>query len=168
MPEDARAIANFLLSLAWSRGLEVSHLQLQKILFFAHAWHLGKYGEPLIGQPFEAWQYGPVVRVVYDQLKRFRSDSVREKLTKIDVQTGGVIEARASFSEEKTQFLIDLFEYYHSFHPYNLVDLTHERDGPWDKVWRKAGDGAVAGMAIPNESIKLWILRAGGNGVRPL
>jgi uncharacterized phage-associated protein len=138
---------------------------LQKILFFVHAWHLGKYDEPLIGQPFEAWQYGPVVRVVYDQLKKYKSGSVTEKLMKLDVQTGSMVEARADFLDEKARFLRHLFEYYHGFHPYNLVDLTHEKDGPWDKVWRKAGDSAVAGMVIPNESIKIWILRAGGNEV---
>ncbi|MEF0939100.1 Panacea domain-containing protein [Rhizobium sp. BR 362] len=159
MPEDARSVANFFLEIAWSREKEISHLQLQKILFFAHAWHLGKYNEPLLGQRFEAWRHGPVIRVIYDQLKRFKSSSVIEKLKKIDVLSGEMIDAHADFTADKIAFLTNLFDYYYSFHPYQLVSLTHEKGGPWEKIWEKAGEGVVPGMLIPDESIRLWILR---------
>ncbi|MFM9718924.1 Panacea domain-containing protein, partial [Streptomyces galilaeus] len=47
-------------------------MTLLKVLYFAHAWHLAKYGKPLVAQPFEAWRHGPVNRVVYDQYKEYR------------------------------------------------------------------------------------------------
>lgn len=161
MAYDGRSIANFFLRLAWEERLPVSHLAIQKILFFAHAWHLGRSGEPLIGQSFEAWKYGPVLRVVYDQLKRFKDMPVTSPLLKIDIETGNWIEATVDLSGEDCEFLGGIFNYYSKFHAGQLVDLTHVADGPWAKIWNKAVENAVPGMVIPDEEIKLWILREG-------
>jgi uncharacterized phage-associated protein len=69
MAYDARAIANFLLDYAAAKEQPVTIMSLLKILYFAHAWHLAKCGRPLTGQPFEAWKYGPVSRVVHEQFE---------------------------------------------------------------------------------------------------
>jgi len=74
-----------------------------------------------------------------------------------------MIDAHTDFSRAKIAFLTDLFDYYYSFHPYQLVNLTHETGGPWEETWKKAGEGAVPGMLIPDEAIKIWILRNGGD-----
>ena len=41
-------------------GWSVSNLKMQKILYIAHQYHLGNYGEPLVHALFEAWDYRPV------------------------------------------------------------------------------------------------------------
>ena len=41
---------------------DLTNLKLQKILFYAQAEHLRETGEPLLGEDFEAWKYGPLVR----------------------------------------------------------------------------------------------------------
>lgn len=131
-------------------------MTLLKILYFAHAWHLAKYDEPLVGQPFEAWKYGPVSRVVYDQIKKFGSQPIIEKLEKFDPRRGAYVEAEASLSDDKKKFLSDIFRYYSNFSPFQLSDLTHEVDGPWGKVWNAAEKEAVPGMFIPDDMIKRW------------
>ncbi|GLS29485.1 Panacea domain-containing protein [Neomesorhizobium albiziae] len=164
MPYDAREIANFFVDRAGETGLPLTHLSLQKILFFAHAWHLAKYNAPLIGQRFEAWKHGPVVRVVYDQLKVYKDKEISSRLTKIDVTTGIMSFARYDLNSNLMKFLENIFDYYAKFDAGKLVDLTHEEAGPWEKVWKSGLDGAVVGMYIPDESIRLWILREGGRG----
>ena len=67
-PHDARAVANFLLDAADTHNITLSITSLLKIIYFAQGWHLAKYNRPLIGQSFEAWEFGPVIRVVYDSL----------------------------------------------------------------------------------------------------
>ena len=47
----------------------MSHLKLQKLLFYCEAYHLAVFDKPLIAEDFEAWVHGPVCRAVYDQLK---------------------------------------------------------------------------------------------------
>ncbi|WP_320196817.1 Panacea domain-containing protein [Agrobacterium rosae] len=165
MAYDARVVANFFIEIAWREQNSLTHLSLQKILFFAHAWHLGKFDQPLVGQKFEAWQYGPVIRVVYDQLKVCGKKPIDRVLKKLDPASGEWITPTELFSSEEKSFLYELFQYYSKFHAGTLVDLTHTKSGPWDKVWNMSVDNVVPGMIIPDKDIKLWILRGGGREV---
>ena len=164
MAHDARAVANFFIEKSWHEHGVITHLSLQKIIFFAHAWHLAKYDLPLVGQKFEAWQYGPVVRVVYDQLKDFKDRPINTLLKKLNLDSGTWEFAASGFGQDEATFLTDLFQYYSKFHAGKLVDLTHESEGPWEKIWKFSVDNAVPGMVIPDEEIKIWILRGGGRG----
>jgi uncharacterized phage-associated protein len=44
--------------------------KLQKLVFYAQAWHLAITNEPLFGDPIEAWRDGPVVRALYRKHRR--------------------------------------------------------------------------------------------------
>ncbi|MEM9279419.1 MAG: type II toxin-antitoxin system antitoxin SocA domain-containing protein [Pseudomonadota bacterium] len=156
MPHDARSIANFFLDQAEANGVALSHLKIQKLLFFAHAWNLAKFDQPLIGQPFEAWKYGPVVRVVYDQLKSYKSKSVVTRLTRIDPTTGEFTESYSNYNSETRELLSSIYYFYGQFHALKLSDLTHQKGGPWDRTWGKAKISAVNGMIIPDNLIKSW------------
>lgn len=47
----------------------MSHLKLQKLLFYCDAYCLAYTGEELVTDEFEAWVHGPVSRKVYANLK---------------------------------------------------------------------------------------------------
>lgn len=47
----------------------MSHLKLQKLLFYCDAYHLAYFGTELVSDKFQAWVHGPVSRKVYDSLK---------------------------------------------------------------------------------------------------
>src|SRR5688572_6613441 len=51
------------------RGGAMSHLKLQKILYYIQALHLAYFDEPIIEDDFQAWLHGPVSRKIYDQIK---------------------------------------------------------------------------------------------------
>lgn len=153
---DARGIANYMLYRADASGLDVTVMTLLKVLYFAHGWHLAKYGQPLVGQPFEAWRHGPVNRVVYDQLKDCGANPIRSKLKVFDASVCGYVEAAANIHADTAKFLNNVFDYYAQFHAFKLSDLTHEPGSPWDVVWQKAENGAVPGMLIPDSLIIEW------------
>ena len=44
----------------------ITHLKLQKLIYYARGISLGMYGKPLFLEKIEAWQHGPVVREVYN------------------------------------------------------------------------------------------------------
>ena len=46
----------------------MSHLKLQKILFYCQAYHLAYFDKALFNEDFEAWVHGPVCRDVSDIL----------------------------------------------------------------------------------------------------
>lgn len=47
----------------------MSHLKLQKLLFYCDAYCLAYFGQELIVDQFEAWVHGPVSRKVFNELK---------------------------------------------------------------------------------------------------
>lgn len=163
---DARGVANYLLDRAQHRGVDVTVMTLLKVLYFAHGWHLAKFGRPLVAQPFEAWQHGPVNRVVYDQLKGLGAKPIRQYLKSFDVNTCGYSNASADLDDETAQFLDNIFDYYARFHAFKLSDLTHESGSPWDVVWRAAETRAVPGMLIPDSLIVEWFRGEGRRATR--
>ena len=153
---DSRGIANYFLDRARQRGIDVTVMTLLKVLYFAHGWHLAKYGRPLVAQPFEAWQHGPVNRVVYDQLKHQGAKPIQQRLKSFDPNTCRFIDATAIIDLDTAQFLNNIFDYYARFHPFKLSELTHEHGSPWDLVWQAAETQAIPGMLIPDSLILEW------------
>src|SRR5689334_12279943 len=43
----------------------VSHLRLQKLLYYVQGWSLALRGKPMFVERIEAWAHGPVVKNVY-------------------------------------------------------------------------------------------------------
>ena len=55
----------------------LSNLELQKLLYLAHMFYMGRYdGEPLVHGEFEAWDYGPVHPTLYQRARTFGSNPV--------------------------------------------------------------------------------------------
>jgi uncharacterized phage-associated protein len=157
MAYDARGIANYLLDYADSKRQPVTIMSLLKILYFAHAWHLVKTGEPLVGQPFEAWPHGPVCRVVYDQFKGSGKEPVERRALALNVSTARFETASYDPVDAQTrQLLSQVFDHYSHYDPFRLSDLTHEKGSPWDIVWEAASRRAVPGMVISNDAIREW------------
>jgi uncharacterized phage-associated protein len=44
----------------------MSTWKLQKLVYYAQAWHLAWEDEPLFAEPIQAWANGPVVRALYN------------------------------------------------------------------------------------------------------
>ncbi|WP_292636368.1 Panacea domain-containing protein [Novosphingobium sp.] len=160
---DARQVANFLLDCAEERGVKLTNMSVLKHIYFAHGWHLASYGQPLISNRIEAWEYGPVVRAVYDAFKTHGSGPISSRAEMTDWETGEVLIAQGNFTPEISNFLKSVLIYYSGFGAFELSDLTHVRGGPWDKVWN-ALDGKVRlNMAISNESIRKHFVGQGKN-----
>lgn len=155
---DARAITNFFLDRAKKNGMALTVMTLLKVLYFAHAWYLVKFGRPLVAQPFEAWRHGPVNRVVYDQFKAYKDKPISKKAESFDPELMKFVPTPYGFDDETIFFLENIFDYYSSFHPFRLSHLTHEKGGPWDVIWTQAEKRAVPGMIIPNDLITAWFV----------
>lgn len=75
---DALSVARYFLWLAASEPEEelVTHMRLQKLLYYAQGWCLASRGEPLFEGTIEAWQHGPVVREVYPEFADYRGGPI--------------------------------------------------------------------------------------------
>ncbi len=50
----------------------ISHLKLQKLLYYAQGWHLGLYDKPLFNDRIEAWVHGPVLPGIFQEYRGYR------------------------------------------------------------------------------------------------
>ena len=65
MSYDPRVVANLILDIRDELNLETTNLELQKLLYFSHAFSLNRFDVPLVSGFFEAWKNGPVNPAVY-------------------------------------------------------------------------------------------------------
>lgn len=107
----------------------ISNLQLQKLMYLSHLFYLGKKGKPLISRPFEAWKLGPVSPDVYERVKIFKNRPVLNVFYGIKT-----IEEDNSLYKEEALFLTDIYQKLAQKTASELVDMTHIKDGAWDKA----------------------------------
>jgi len=103
-------------------GDTLSHLKLQKLVYYAQAWHYTIHGEALFEEPIQAWKRGPVVRSLYD---RFSSVLPYNSILPIYQQLDLV-----EFPEKTEALLDDIKHIYGEHSGAYLEDLTHQED-PW-------------------------------------
>lgn len=78
MAYPASVIAYAFVEKGIEEGRFVTQMKLQKMVYFAHGYHLAKYGEALVNEKFEAWKFGPVVQDIYQTYKLYGSDPIMD------------------------------------------------------------------------------------------
>ena len=64
-----RDVAEYFLALANETGGTITNLKLQKLVYYAQAWHLANFDKPLFDAKFEAWVHGPVIPGLYEEYR---------------------------------------------------------------------------------------------------
>lgn len=150
---DARAIANAVLDIASSRGLFITNMALNKILYFCQGWSLAQNGIGVVDAKFEAWEHGPVVPLIYHHFKRFRERPIRGRATMIDLATGKDVTARADLTTQDMIFVAQMVAFYGPKPGSVLRMMSHEPGAPWDAVWSQNETGR---MVIRDEAIRAY------------
>ena len=145
---DPRSIANAIIESAQRRGISVTNLSVQKLLYFAHAVSLAKYGQPLVKGVFEAWELGPVCRPVYDALKSYRAKPITDLIQRRDPLTGEVSTVSPPRDWRVLEHIDDILKSIGHLTPGQLVDLSHAPNGAWDEVWNKSKTSPTIGNRI--------------------
>ena len=127
LPHRPMAVARTLIKKAEEAGYDITHLQLQKMLYFSHALMLGCYNRPLLDTEFQAWKYGPVMPEVYRELKSFGD-------LPIDTREGS---GREEYDGEENEVIQEVFDYCKRLHGFTLVRMTHAEDAPWALTWNR-------------------------------
>lgn len=153
-PYDVRQVANYLLDLGDSEGFPLTQVSLYKIIYFCYGWYLITTGTRLFKNSFEAWEYGPVVRVLRDEFKSFGRNNITGRATKLDLASGERDFADPSLDEYDKKFVSQIFTTYRVYDAWELSDMTHEPGSPWDKLWNARGSVARLGLRIYDEEIK--------------
>lgn len=151
---DPRSVANVIIEEARSRGLSLTHLSLQKILYFIHGKYLIESGHPLMSGYFEAWPFGPVHPLIYDAFKDRGAEPLINPATKRDLISGRTIAVEKPSDDSVSRFVRDIALPYLRLSPGRLVDLSHAKESPWDVLTRTDTGRRSYGMRITEDLIK--------------
>jgi len=114
--------ASYLLRLAADETEPVclTHLHLQKLLYYSQGWSLALRDQELFADRVEAWRHGPVVSNLYGKFKSYGYRPIR------------VFDSSAADALKPNQkFLIaSVWSHYRGYSAIALADKTH-RETPW-------------------------------------
>ncbi len=113
-------IANYFIWLANETGSFISNLKLQKLVYYAQAWHLALREKPLFEEDFQAWIHGPVILVLYQKYKAFRWQPILK-------------DTEMQLPDNVVKFLDEVAQEYFACNAYELEQMTHVED-PWNRA----------------------------------
>lgn len=135
---DARTVANRFLELARARGRTLTPMQLLKLVYISHGWMLGMTGQPLINQKVEAWQYGPVIRDLYNAVRIYGRDPI----------TAPVWAPGSDLSPSQAHMVDQVYDIYGDLDGIQLSNITHMSGTPWDRTFRPGAFGSIIDNAV--------------------
>ncbi len=157
----ADAIANEFLELAAKEGKPVTPLMLQKLVYYAHGWHLGLGLGPLIDEPIEAWKLGPVIRSLYAEFRKFGGKPITEPAHDIKFVPGeGVthivprMDCEGDSGAESKDVIDRVWGFYKQFSGLQLSTMTHEPGSPWHQVASSFSTRIPEYTRIPNAMLQ--------------
>lgn len=122
----------------------MAHKKLQKLCYYAVAWHYALYNSKLFDDDsFEAWVHGPVSNTLWVEYKDYGWQPIHNSVSK------------PVFDDEKDEFLESVYNTYGEFSGHQLEALTHE-DDPWKEARKGLDECAPSKNIIDPEIMKRY------------
>lgn len=125
---DSLSVAKYILS-----KIKCTHLQLEKLVYLCFADYLCSTGKPLFDDTIYAFEYGPVVKTVYDEYKKYHRKAIT--IEPIESKYEMPLRSRISFAEDGHEKLLSIdktLKKYGCYSAPQLVNITHTVGGPWE------------------------------------
>lgn len=113
-------------------GELISNLKLQKLLYYVQGYFIAVFNEQLFENEIEAWQYGPVVRKMYNHFKKNEASS-------ININGNATI---AELNNTEESLFNEVLNEYSQYSAVKLMHMTHE-ELPWVKTFSKNPQGVI-------------------------
>lgn len=144
---DPNDIARYLLWLACeeSEPEPITHMRLQKLLYYVQGWALAVRGRPLFKGTIEAWIHGPVVREVYRTFAKYNDDVISRA------------EAADSsrLTRDDAEFVNAIWESYKAYSASELRRRTHS-ERPWMEARAGLGPDERGDRVIHDETMRVF------------
>jgi uncharacterized phage-associated protein len=130
----ANHVADYFLAFCHQHGDVLTNLKLQKLVYYAQAWHLALKDKSLFDDRIEAWVHGPVVPSLYRRFKKYGWEPI-------------ALQPHApAFTNGTEKHLVEVFSVYGRFTAWDLERMTHQ-----EKPWRVARRGLESDEEGHNE-----------------
>lgn len=128
----------------------MSHLKLQKLVYYCDAYSLAYFGKPLITDDFEAWVHGPVCRRLYDSLKD------KSKLYSDVAYTSDGIDVDKEFStltSDQQSLINSILGQLSSWSSFELETSTHQ-ETPWKNARKGCSEADKCSVVISKDDMR--------------
>lgn len=139
----ANQIASVFVDKAIKEKSYLTHMKLQKLIYIANGIHLALKGEPLITEPIETWDYGPVIQSVYSNYKMFGSSKILVNVFDHQVTP-------EKLDDDAKKAVDDAWNAGRNIDGIQLSNWTHKADSPWTIAKEKHLN------IIPNEEMSSY------------
>ncbi len=119
MAYSALEVAKYVINHEHKERRPITNLRLQKLLYFVQAKVLVETGEPCFEDEMQAWEYGPVVPIVYEAYKKYGNLPIIEEQQITE-------KIKASIQNN----IGEILNYFGSTPTFGLVQITHGQT-PW-------------------------------------
>jgi uncharacterized phage-associated protein len=140
----------FLLQTDQNAGDTISNLKLQKLCYYAQAWHYTLKNNPLFNEKIKAWAHGPVIPDLYHRFKQYRWDAIDPS----DLITNPYEDLHG----DDMMFLDSVWNRYSPLSAKQLERLTHSED-PWKEAYGDRPTGQACDAEITLDSMKAYFGR---------
>ncbi|MBU4370199.1 DUF4065 domain-containing protein [Patescibacteria group bacterium] len=140
-------VADYFLAFANETEDPITNLKLQKLVYYAQAWHLANYSKPLFDADFEAWVHGPVIPSLYFSYQKYGPSLIESDFKMEDV--------KKRFTPEAAKFLREVAKIYMPYGAYHLERMTHQED-PWNNARGHCEPDEKCESIIPKDSMKKY------------
>lgn len=115
-------VAKFLLELAEREDEpdRLSHLRLQKLLYYTQGWSLALRDKALFKDRIEAWAHGPVVKSLYPTFASYGNGTIPSTDFKFE----------GELDSEEQELVEAVWDAYKKFSATSLREMSH-REQPW-------------------------------------
>lgn len=128
---EAVVVARKILQIAQENGDVVTHLKLQKLLYYAQVWYMvNNNGEKLFLDEMQAQPLGPVVPSVYEKYRRYEWHPILCDDMHIDID------------DNKETFLQEFCQQFLGHSATELVAMTHN-ELPWQEACKKGKNATI-------------------------
>jgi uncharacterized phage-associated protein len=149
-----KAIANSLLQRLFDEKQTANSVKLQKLIYFAHGWHLAITGTQLIDEPVLAFPFGVAFSTVYHHCREYGISPITSPLTEFDGSLSKWMEPQV-LNDELTDSLLDkIVEQYGTLSGIQLSNMSHMPGTPWDKTRNSVIGSGETEIGIEDELIR--------------
>ncbi|MFP3390577.1 Panacea domain-containing protein [Brevibacillus sp. SIMBA_040] len=129
----------------------VTHLKLQKLAYYAQAWHYTILRKPLFNEEIEAWVHGPVCPVLYNEFRDYGYEVIPVPRKRVMADLHSIMKHHPEV-EALLEFVWDL---YGKHTGKELEDLTHRED-PWKRARKNISESEPSNNIITLDSMRKY------------
>ena len=146
-------VACEIVKLANRNNIPISNLKLQKILYFVQGYSFCVFNQPFFREDMEAWDFGPVVPIVYTNYQKYGANflpDIRTYYDDSDSKFPIVAFNPYDFKTGENDFLIVVIKKLELYSITELSEIVRKQE-PWKKAYSKN-----LNVIITKESIRKY------------